>query len=315
MASEDLKKNEQGQEKKRNILIVIIVILTLLNGYFAFNNFTEKRKNKVLEAKRIEMDSLYATATDELSVAAFSLDSLKGKNATLDSLIAVREQEIAEAKKKIESLLKKNQLTLADLNNVKKMVKDLYEENEKYLSNINQMNENYKVLSQLNDSLNVSLQIEMESNKKLLEEKKYLSRKAALGSLLKPETITGTGIKIGSDNKETLTNSAKKSDKLKICFDVPKNRVADAGQKEIFIRIVNPAGATISMGNQGSGTLTDAETGEPVQYTTSASFNYDKTKRNVCVYWQQNTAYSKGTYKLMFYQDNYFLTESSFVLK
>jgi hypothetical protein len=308
------QNNARKNEKTINMLIAAIVVLTLLNGYLALNSYNNKRKNKILEAKRQETDSLYAHVSKELAIAAAALDSLKGKNAQLDSLIAIREQELAETRKQIDALLQKHTITLTDLNNAKKLVKELHQENNIYLQNITELNRQYKLLEQQKDSLNEALKIATEKTRKLSEEKKQLGKKALMGSLLKVENITGIGIRL-SGSKETETNIAKKADKLKICFDVPAQRTADAGQKEIFIRIISPSGSTISIASQGSGILTDAETGEEVPYTTMASFEYEQKKKNICVYWQQNTTFTKGVYKISLYQQNYLIAESNFKMK
>jgi regulator of replication initiation timing len=301
--------------KNRKETVFIIVILVLLNGYFAFNNYQNKKKNIYLEAKKHELDSLYTGVSAELVSVERSLDSLKGKNVSLDSILSARETELQSMKEQIEVLLKKNKLTALDLNSLKKLVKQLQEENDKYVETINTLNKKINLLTAANDSLRTSLKTEVASNEKLTAEQKILRKKAEQGSLLKPENVKSSGIKISSKNTETETNSSKKTDKLKLCFDVPENKVADAGQKEILIRIISPSGSTISIENQGSGTFTNIETGELTQYTLSAKFEYSQSKTNVCAYWSQNTAFSKGTYKVIFYQNNYQLTESSFVLK
>jgi hypothetical protein len=311
MASEEIKNND----KRRNILVIIIVLLALANGYFGFSNYQAKKKNKYLEAKRHELDSLYTGVSAELNAKGLELAEMKGKNATLDSIIAVREAELAETQKEIDELLRKNKLSAADLNSVKKLVRTLQDENDKYMNDIDILNKKLAALTNANDSLRTSLVTEISSNQKLSAEQKILSRKAEQGALLKPENIKGTGIKVASNNTETETNSAKKSNKLKICFDVPASRVAESGEKEILVRIINPSGTTLALENQGSGVFTNVETNETTQYTSTVKFEYDKKTRNVCTNWQQNTDFVKGTYKVLFYQNGYFLNEGSFILK
>lgn len=314
MSSDELKNWDRKKEKTRNTLIVIIVILTLLNGYFALNNFINKRKNKILQAKKTETDSLYAQVTAELALAAAALDSLKGKNRILDSLIAIREKELAETKKQIEELLRKNQLTLIDLSQVRKLVRELYDEHQKHIQHIHKLQEKNRLLAQENDSLHADLLAEKAITKLLTEEKAALSKKAFLGSLIKPVNITGIGVKING-NKEHETSVARKAEKLKICFDITQSIAAEPGQNEIHIRIINPLGSTLAISSQGSGTLTDAQSGETVPFTTSAIFHHDNTPKTICSYWQQNTAYGKGTYRIMLYHRGYLVGEGTFLLR
>jgi len=314
MATEATGKAPKTALNKRP-LIIAVALLALVNGYFSCNNRSLNQRNIFLEQKRQELDSLYKGVTAELVNAELMLDTLKGKNSMLDSMIVVREQEIEAGKEKITRLLKNNQLSLTELETMKAMVATLQIENDKFVAQINELNEKISVLTASNDSLLTELELQLTDNDKLAAERKILSQKAELASLLKPENIRGTGVKISSNNTESETNVAKKSERIKVCFDIPFNRVTNEGQKEILVRIINPSGSTIAVENQGSGTFTNVETNELTTYTTAIKFQYKKAKQNMCTGWQQNHAFGKGTYKVMFYQNGYFLTEGSFTLK
>jgi regulator of replication initiation timing len=315
MASPELQHDDAKQEKKRNILVVVIVLLVLLNGYFAFNHYRTKKKADHFEAKRNEIDSLYSLAIYEIEQAKEKLNLLKGKNQKLDKVLLEREKQLEEKQKQIEALLQKNELTIVELVNARKLVNILRDGSGKYLSEIATLNKSISILTKEKDSLNNTIQNTIAENEILAEEKKKLNNKITQGSLLKPENINGIGTRNRSNGNETETNVAKKAEKIKICFDVPYNRIAEPEEKEIFVKIISPSGSTIAVESQGSGTLIDAETLEPIQYTTTAKFNYNNTKENICVYWKQNTTYSKGKYKVKLYQNNYFLSEGEFELK
>jgi len=315
MASPQLKYDDEKQERKRNVLVIVIVLLVLLNGFFAFNHYRTKKKADHIEAKRNELDSLYAVAMYEIEQAKEKLQLLKGKNKKLDIVLAEREKQLEEKQLEIDSLLKRNQLSSIELVSVRKLVHSLRDDGNRYVDEVSQLNKKVVVLGKEKDSLKTTIQDVISENIQLTEDKKLLSKQVVLGSLLKPENITGIGVRTRSNGQESETNVAKKSLKIKVCFDVSENRIAAAERKEIFIKIISPSGTTIVVENLGSGIFTDAESEEPVQYTTSAAFDYNNARKNICVYWQQNTAFSKGVYKVKFYQNNYFLNEGSFELK
>ncbi len=315
MGSPQLQNDDAKQHKKRNYLVVVIVILTLLNGYFAFNHWTTKKKTDHLESKRQEIDSIYAATLAELDKTDRQLDSLKGKNNKLDELLANREKEITERKKMIEELMLKNDITLLDLNAAKKMVQTLKNDNFKFKDDINLLNDQIAILTQQRDSLYASLEETNLALEAMLEQQKSLEEKVLIGALLKPENIVGTGIRSRSNGSETETNIAKKAEKLKICFDIPENRTQPAGNREIYVRLLHPSGVTLAIESQGSGSILDKESNAPMQYTLSARFDYNGMKKNICVTWAQSTNFTNGSYKVLLYQDGYFLTEGSFVLK
>ena len=304
----------KSKESKKTFYLVLIVILIILNIFFAYNHWTAHELSEQYKTERNELDTLYNGALAELDLQQISLDSLKGANGELDSLLTERQRELDETRQEIETLLAQAKLNEKQLKDARWLIKSLKKENKRYQSQIDTLSKQVIFLTSLSDSLTEGLTSEMLANNELRSEREILSQKAALGSLLKPQGVEGSGIRMKSD-REVPTNSAKKSSKLRVCFDVPKNRVADPGEKTLFLQIQNPQGATIAIETQGSGVFETAENGEEKQYTTKASFDYQGQQKRVCVYWSQTAAYGKGSYKVRFYQDGYFLGENEFTLK
>ena len=304
----------QSNESKKTFYIIAIILLILLNGFFAYNHWQSRKEIKQVEAQRNELDSLYTQTLTELNVYQLHLDTLKGKNNTLDSMLLARKNELQASKQEIEALLKENKLTKDQYYEARKLIKSLKAQQKQYIYRIDSLSKRVAYLTDLSDSLTVGLQTEMAENEELRTERVILSQKVELGSLLKPENVVATGVRYKSNDREIPTNSTRKMEKLKICFDVPINPVAEAGSKTYLIRILNPQGATIAVSAQGSGVFELAETGEQQQYTLEAPFEYTGDQKNICAYWSQTAAFGKGTYKVMFYQNGHKLKEVEFNL-
>lgn len=315
MASPELQQDDKRQDKKRNVLVLIIVLLVLLNGFFAFNHFRTKRKIQHTENKRNELDSLYKLAMYDIQQAKEKLNLMKGKNADLDKKLIEKEKLLNEKQDYISLLLSKNELSAVELIKARSLVNTLRDDSNKYVEEVAKLNREVLLLTKQKDSLTIAVNIQATENELLTEDRKVLSAKVSLASLLKPVNITGIGVRYRSNGQATETNVAKKSEKLKVCFDVTENKVTDVGKKEIFVKVISPTGSTIAIESNGSGVFIEAETAEPIQYTTVATFDYEQQQKNICVYWQQNIAYTKGVYRVKLYQDNTFLTEGVFELR
>lgn len=315
MASPELQQDDKRQDKKRNVLVLIIVLLVLLNGFFAFNHFRTKRKIQHTENKRNELYSLYKLAMYDIQQAKEKLNLMKGKNADLDKKLIEKEKLLNEKQDYINLLLSKNELSAVELIKARSLVNTLRDDSNKYVEEVAKLNRKVLLLTKQKDSLTIAVNIQATENELLTEDRKVLSAKVSLASLLKPVNITGIGVRYRSNGQATETNVAKKSEKLKVCFDVTENKVTDVGKKEIFVKVISPTGSTIAIESNGSGVFIEAETAEPIQYTTVATFDYEQQQKNICVYWQQNIAYTKGVYRVKLYQDNTFLTEGSFELR
>ncbi|MEO5674145.1 MAG: hypothetical protein ABIQ74_05820, partial [Chitinophagales bacterium] len=142
-----------------------------------------------------------------------------------------------------------------------------------------------------------------------------LSQKVTVASLLIPSNIEISGVRNKSNGKEDETSRASKVQYLNVCFDVPENKIADAGSKTFYVRILSPEGSILAVQDQGSGTFTGVETNEQMQYTTTATMDYQQQSKNVCAKWNQNTPFAKGKYNAEIYQDGYLIGKQSFEFK
>ena len=61
--------------------------------------------------------------------------------------------------------------------------------------------------------------------------------------------------------KEVETSKARRADMLRVVFDIDENRIAESGNKEIFLRITSPDGRLLSNAAYGSG-VTTADDGQ-----------------------------------------------------
>lgn len=311
---ENTANNQEGSNKK-SFYLVLIVLLILLNGFFAFNHWSTKKELEKVESERTELDSLYNFVQKELNVNELRLDSMTGQNVKLDSLLELRVAELSATKAEIEELLRKNKLNLNEISYLKKKILKLNNDNKAYVAQIDSLNKEVEYLTLVNDSLSTDLKSEKAMNQNLMSEREVLSKKVALGSLLRPENLEATGIRIRGNGSERETNRANRSDKLRFCFDVPENPVAEKGEKTILLRLLNPQGSTVAIKSQGSGIFIVAETGEQMQYTTKGSFKYEGKKKSVCMYWDQTNPFPEGEYTAYFYQDGHLLKEQKFELK
>ncbi|MEX0810966.1 MAG: hypothetical protein WD048_02040 [Chitinophagales bacterium] len=316
MAEVDNTNQQEEQEggNKKSFYLVLIVLLILLNGFFAFNHWSTKKELQKVEGERNELDSLYNYVQAELNANELKLDSMTGQYIQVDSLLELRVAELSAAKAEIEELMRKNKLNLNEISYLKKKILKLNQDNKAYLAQIDSLSAEVEYLTLVKDSLSTDLASEREANKQLQSERTLLSEKVALGSLLRPENIEATGIRIRGNGSERETNRSNRTDKLRFCFDIPENPVAEKGEKTILLRLLNPEGATVAIKSEGSGIFVVAETGEQMQYTTKGTFEYEGKRKSVCMYWNQTNPYSSGTYIAYFYQDGHLLKEQKFEL-
>jgi len=297
----ETKKTSTGSNKP---YIAIIAILLLLTSFTFYQLFSERNKKDDVTAQKTELESQFHNLSDSLAIRSDQLESFKGKNAELDRAIADKQAQIDREKKTIQNLFAKTKLTQAELSEARDRIAEYQVSLSDMSAKIEELNKKNTELTAQNGQLNSDLNSERGTTAKLTEQNKGLAQKVQIGSLLSIPKLDVEAVKKRFNGKEATVRRAKAAESLKISFETGENKVIDPGQVSLYVRIINPKGETISVSDQGSGTLTSAEKPEPVQFTKKADFDYDQSNKKVVVYWSQNIK-DPGVYKVELYQNGY----------
>ena len=317
MATETNYNAADNPNKRNNYLTILLIIIALLAGanIYLWVKLNQKSKEAVVLREAVNVDSMRIVDLDaKYNQALVEIQSMKGQNAKLDSILSEKEADINKMRSDLESARKSRKISDSEYNkqlgNLQKLVDDLK-------AQITQLEQEKGILVAEKDSLGRALVTSLDEGGKLKEQNKVLGRKAQLGSLLKPQNMTAAGVfGKGRKEKEKETTNAKKVERIRVCFDVDENKVADPGTKAFLVRIISPEGVTLAVQSQGSGIFDVAETGEQMQYTTKAEIDYKQAKQNVCAYWTGAAGgFAKGKYTAEVYQDGYKIGTKEFMLK
>ncbi|PLX11881.1 MAG: hypothetical protein C0597_14385 [Marinilabiliales bacterium] len=141
-----------------------------------------------------------------------------------------------------------------------------------------------------------------------------LTTKLGYASRLNVEGLTVTPLKKSFANKEMQTALSKRTQKIKICFDVMDNKVADPGMKDIYIRILTPE-AEVLTETETPLTFNHPELKQSVVYTMVETINFKNQKINTCVKWQATEQYKPGLYIVEIFSKDNKLGMTTFTLK
>lgn len=313
-------------EQKNNlqpILIVLLLLSLIGNAYLIFSGQQYKSSTTAtIENLEVEKADLQA----EFDGMIAELDDYKEENLELDSTLVNMESEIETQKQEIKNLLSKGNATRQELSQAKNLIESLRIISKDYKVKVDQLVAENAYLNQENTGLKDEVVAKTDTIQQLEGEKEELTTKTTIlaeqkdllqkvvkrGSVMMVNDVSAVGIKVRNNGKESETSNEKQTDKIRVCFDVMPNPIADAGSKEILARIVGPGGTTLALSGSS---FKNTESGEETQYTTKTviAFNGDREKH--CMYWEQNTPFSKGLYTTELYHDGYWIGQTSFELK
>lgn len=299
-------KSNPGAEKKGSNNKIWIILLALSG---IFNIYQWQNKNAVVESYEVKTDSLITAKVDiekELGETYQELNQYKGINERLDSLLAEANANIDQQKERIEKLLKneKNSAALnkklkAELEELKKLRDEYLEKIDKLLVENEQLKKDKEELTSTVENLSKNLESTVNQ-----------------ASVLKSEYLKVKAYKKRGSTKYTETAMAKRTNKMEVCFSVLDNKIAKAGEREVYLRIVEPGGKTMGARSEGSNSFKMANSGEEVQFTSSVKMNYDNSRQDLCLKWEeQERVFAPGTYVIEIYIDGNLSAASSHVLK
>lgn len=283
--------NTPANNSTRNVLLLLLLISLGMNAYL----FTSK--TNMQETNKVEKDSLITARIDvekELTETYADLNQYKGINSRLDSLLQEANGKVDAQKTKIESLIRKegntaslNKKLQAELEDLKKMRDEYLERIDSLLVENNQLKKDKTELSSTVQSL-----------------QKNLETTVSTASVLRAEYLKVEAFKKRSNNKYTSTAMAKRTNKLTTCFTVLENKIAKAGSKIVYLRIIEPGGKVL--GNRADGSSTFKKTGsdEELLFTATKTIDYKNDKQDLCMDWEEaDRTFTAGTYMVEIYVD------------
>ena len=284
---------------KKNYTWVYAGIIALLLGT---NIYLLVNRNKVADERKdalVARDSAVNTRdalNTEYQAAITRLDQLNTTNDQLSNEIKDKDGELQKLRSQLQGIMSKSKRSEADNAKARSLIATLNSKVSNYESRIATLEGQNKQLTSENQDLS-------QQNQTVTEQNTGLQEKVKLGAVLHASNIRLEAINLRRHGtKETETSKARKTDRLRVTFDIDENRIAESGTKEIFIRITAPDGRLLSNAAYGSG-VTTTDDGQQLSYTLSKQIALvtNTPVRDISADWTQDSDYQRGTYVIDLY--------------
>ena len=291
-------KNNNGLK----VIAGLLGVAFLIAAIFAGTQYSENKKN--VEA-----------LTKEKELVVGDLNSLKSEydKAILES--NATNEELVDARDRIAKYIDSVSTMKADISSLsryRRQVSVLKEERAKLLRQVDSLTQSNSYLAMQRDSTFVELEKQTVFNDSLVVQNTQLADAVERGSSLNLSKISVDAVKERNSGKLVSTSRAKSTDKFKVCFTVASNIIAEAGDREFVIEILDPQGNVL-----GETQSKQVESGASVTYSKGTSFYYENSSLDVCDYIDKPaTEFQKGNYMVNVYDDKLkLLGTSKFTLK
>ncbi|MCC7303386.1 MAG: hypothetical protein IT233_12160 [Bacteroidia bacterium] len=294
---------EQGTKKNNTVTILaVVLVLSLIGNITLFVT-----KNQQQEEMQARIDTVYIEKTKvekELALTGAELDKYMGISDSLDKVVAEGKNQIATLEDDIKKLKGQVKKDASKKKELQAKIDELNALVESYLEKIDQLITENQLLKTQNADLTTEVQ-------EMTEQNKNLQGKVNVAALIKTEYVKLSALKkkvLGDDFVET--SLAKKVDKFKVSFTLLPNGLAESGDKNVHIRIIDPNGKVL-----GGGTFNAGDTGTPTDFTATVIIQYDKGGKASGAVEYAGSDFKSGNYKTEIYIDGILSGGGGVVLK
>ncbi|WP_298900755.1 hypothetical protein [uncultured Psychroserpens sp.] len=243
-------------------LIVAVAVLTVYSftsyqSIVAHQQFLEQEK-KLVESELSQMITRYDDVSISNDLISSQLeDAKRNTQLALDSLRMVRSDlsVLSKFKQQLFNLKSKNKSLFKTVDSLDEVNKGL--EKEKLLA----YNE---------------LRKQKRENSTLLKENENLEKSIEIGAKLTANSFRAKGFEKFFGARRS-SNRAKRVESIEVCFTLAENSLTEAGEKELYIQILNPRNNVVA--DKGAINFGNSS----LIYSAKKIVNYDNKVLEVCI--------------------------------
>ncbi|MEP2278042.1 hypothetical protein [Maribacter sp.] len=291
-------KNNNGLK----VLTALLGVVLLGTIIYTVSLYQDKKKTEGVLTKEKEL------VVEDLNSLKSEYDkAILESNATNEELVSARDN-IA---KYIDSV-KTMKADIGSLSRYRRQVGVLKAEREQLLKQVDSLTRSNTAIAMQRDSTYVELEKQTVFNDSLVVQNTNLAQVVEKGSALNLSKFNVDAVKERNSGKLVSTQRAKATDKFKICFTVADNVIAQAGDREFFLEVLDPQGNVLG----GSNSMTN-DNGASITYSKQTGFYFENKSLDVCDYISKPSGdFKDGNYMVNVYDDQLkLLGTSKFMLK
>lgn len=273
------------------IYFFIVAIITLLatNVYFYVKYRNSDSQNITILSEKSQMES-------ELDRIEVELDRVTKENVKLTEDLKLAQESARIKIDELRTKLTQNELDRAEIERAQQQIIQLREAVSKYKRDIEKLKSENALLVSERDSLKVSANSAIAKADELESINHELEQKMDVASALKISSINVNALRVHRSGKESSETRAKRTDKLKIDFNIADNPLAKKAIYEVYIRVIEPSGNLLIADNN----IFEVD-GIEMQYTEKTGIEFSNDGKLYSFEWKGFEEFKSGTYTIVLY--------------
>jgi DNA repair exonuclease SbcCD ATPase subunit len=308
----------EQKEKKGGVLIIVLFILVALlaglSGYLFFELNELKSESANWRNEKIKNQQNLDEFASQLQELTTRYDSLMRAHEGMKEELEAERNKVVVLMADYQALKREGGDPLAGSNgsSLRARLEDLQQRYDEAESIIAKLRAENQELSNENFRNAKKLEETSAQNDKLTQENSKLNKTVEIAKRLKTYDIYADAVRV-SGTKEKATTKASKADRIRVCFTILDNQLADKQEKYLYVVIKDPDGKTFTEGDSKI-TLMN---GNEIAFSVKKDIFYDNKVMQLCMPYQvkQTEKLTAGEYKVEVYSDGVLIGFSEFTLK
>lgn len=296
----------EEKSRENRLLIIIVFILAILLVLLGWQYWKQKQSTVVqVQAAVSSRDSV---RSDLINLQA-DYATLKTSDQKIQTALNNKKDSIAMLLQQVEKY-KDDPYIIGKLKKETETLRSIMKDYVKSIDSLNTLN---KQLTEEKNQAVESLKSEKNHSGQLEDQNVKLKNVVATGSMLAANSISAEGVHTRFGNKESVTDKANKTDKVKLQFTITANRIAKSGNKNIYVRILTPDGKELSKTGDESSIFKFENT--KGYYDAMQTVDYANQDVSLVMYCESTVGFIPGNYIIKLYSDGAEMGETTLILK
>lgn len=292
-----------AEEKSNNalkILTGVLAVALIALGIYTVKFYNEEKENQELLRKE------KAVIEGELNDLIVKYDEAIAENEGLDSELVAARERIVSLRDSVQDM----EANLALISRYRREVSNLKAEKEELFRVVDSLsNQNQMLITEIDSTNNVLLERTRVSDS-LKARTQSMANQIDRAAQLKVSNLRGEGVIERNSGRLVENDRTRRVDKIRTCFSLTPNSLAEAGEKELYVQVYNPNNNLV--GDQ----IAVQHEGGVMVYSAATKVFYENEELDVCIL--ANTLEEnliEGTYKVLVYNGPNLIGATTFDLR
>jgi|LGVE01.1.fsa_nt_gb hypothetical protein len=300
-----LQKHEKAEKdhKLKTLAWMFGVLLVGSIAYIVYSYNEHKEVEGYLIQEKNEIES-------ELASMENQYEGLRIDNDTLNMKLMAQQERISGLRDSVSQM----KASIYLLGKYKRLIKTMKAEKRQLFLLADSLDRMNQILVVQRDNAEQKLQEQTIMSEKLADQNFNLAKEVEKGAILDVFNLRAEAVKVSSSGRVSITDRSRRTDKMRVCMTLGRNKLTKVGEKTIYVRVATPNDILLGLSTPGNHSF-DVD-GERMDFSAKTSIYYEQESLDVCVFVDGNQdEFVKGVYLVAVYADGNFIGETEINLK